>query len=201
MTHSVSRALAALVLVLALAPLLAAQGAREGVVGETDATAPETVYTFSVEGRSVDRIDELGINASPIDVDPASWHLVVAGPAARREVKLSYDELSAMPRVNRVSLLICPGFFEDVAEWGGVPIEDLLALADASSSWKEIVVTSVDGYPARFSREEVATHVIFVALTVNGQTLPREHGFPARLVAEGILGGRWVKWIASIEVQ
>ena len=43
--------------------------------------------------------------------------------------------------------------------------------------------------------------MLFVALTVNGQRLPREHGFPARLVAEGMLGDRWVKWIASIEVR
>jgi DMSO/TMAO reductase YedYZ molybdopterin-dependent catalytic subunit len=106
-----------------------------------------------------------------------------------------------MPRVNRVSLLICPGFFEDVAEWGGVPIADLLALAGVSPSWKEIVVTSVDGYSAFFTRREVETNVLFVALTVNGRRLPREHGFPARLVAEGILGGEWVKWVASIEVR
>ncbi len=201
MTHLPSRALAALALVLAFAPLAAAQGAREGLVGETAASPPESDYDFSVIGRSLTSIDKLGITAAPIDVDSASWRLVVTGSAVRREVKLSYDELSAMPRVNRVSLLICPGFFEDVAEWGGVPIADLLSLADAAPSWKEIVVTSVDGYPALFSRAEVDTHVFFVALTVNGQTLPREHGYPARLVAEGILGGRWVKWIASIEVR
>jgi DMSO/TMAO reductase YedYZ molybdopterin-dependent catalytic subunit len=82
-----------------------------------------------------------------------------------------------------------------------VPIADLLALAGVSPSWNALVVTSIDGYPARFSREEVDTHVLFVALTVNGQTLPKAHGFPARLVAEGILGGEWVKWIASIEVE
>ena len=161
----------------------------------------EESYDFSVEGRSLDSIDELGVTGSPIDVDPVTWRLAVNGAAARKPISLSYDELAALPRVNRVSLLICPGFFEDVAEWGGVPVADLLALAGVSPSWKEIVVTSVDGYPALFSRAEVDTHVFFVALTVNGQRLPREHGFPARLVAEGILGGQWVKWVASIEVR
>jgi len=163
--------------------------------------APEGFYDFSVAGRSLDTIDELGVTGSPIDVDPVTWRLAVNGAAARKPMSLSYDELAAMPRVNRVSLLICPEFFEDVAEWGGVPIADLLALAGVSPSWKEIVVTSVDGYPAVFSRAEVDAHVFFVALTVNGQVLPKEHGFPARLVAEGLLGGRWVKWIASIEVR
>jgi DMSO/TMAO reductase YedYZ molybdopterin-dependent catalytic subunit len=163
--------------------------------------AQEGSYDFSVAGRSLDALDELGVTGSPVDVDPVTWRLAVNGAAAQNPTSLSYGQLAAMPRVNRVSLLICPGFFEDVAEWGGVPVADLLALAGVSPSWKEIVVTSVDGYPALFSRAEVDAHVFFVALTVNGQRLPREHGFPARLVAEGLLGGRWVKWIASIEVR
>jgi sulfoxide reductase catalytic subunit YedY len=192
MSLRTSRTPVALALLFLLAAAAAAQGASEGEAAG---------YDFSVEGRALDTIDELGITAAPIDVDRSSWRLVVDGSAVRRQTSLSYDELAAMPRVERVSLLICPGFFEDVAEWGGVPIGHLLALAEVSPSWKEIVVTSVDGYPAFFTRAEVEAHVFFVALTVNGQTLPREHGFPARLVAESLLGGRWVKWIASIEVR
>ena len=201
MTNPACSALAALAVFLSFAGSAAAQGVGSGAVGETAWLAPASAYDFSVAGRALDRIDELGINGSPIDVDLASWRLRVAGPAAQREAKLSYKDLAAMPRVNRVSLLICPGVFEDVAEWGGVPIADLLALAGASPSWQTLVVTSLDGYPARFSREEVDAHVLFVALTVNGERLPREHGFPARLVAEGVLGDRWVKWFSSIEVQ
>jgi DMSO/TMAO reductase YedYZ molybdopterin-dependent catalytic subunit len=179
----------------------AGQGAKPDVLAEPPEPAPEGPYSFSVEGRPLDAISDLGITGSTIDVDVVAWRLAVKGTAAATPASLSYDALSVMPRVNRVSLLICPGFFEDVAEWGGVPIADLLALAGASPSWKEIVVTSVDGYPALFSRAEVDTHVFFVALTVNGQVLPKEHGFPARLVAEGLLGGRWVKWVSSIEVR
>jgi sulfoxide reductase catalytic subunit YedY len=191
----------ALVMLAALASSAAAQSSLFSALAQSESRNPDGSYNFSTEGRALDAIAELGITGSPIDVDAKQWRLAVNGPAAAKALSLSYDELAAMPRVNRVSLLICPGVFEDVAEWGGVPIADLLALAGASPSWKEIVVTSVDGYPARFSREEVDTHVFFVALTVNGQTLPKEHGFPARLVAEGILGGRWVKWISSIEVD
>jgi DMSO/TMAO reductase YedYZ molybdopterin-dependent catalytic subunit len=51
--------------------------------------------------------------------------------------------------------------------------------------------------------EQVKKRVIllFLALKVNGLVLPGEHGFPARLVAEDILGGSWVKWVKSIEVE
>ena len=39
------------------------------------------------------------------------------------------------------------------------------------------------------------------ALNVDGVTLPKEHGYPVRLVAEDISGGKWVKRIDSIEVK
>ena len=42
---------------------------------------------------------------------------------------------------------------------------------------------------------------IYLAHTVNGQTLPVEHGYPLRLVAKGIYGSYWVKWLEVIEVR
>ncbi|GAJ00205.1 unnamed protein product, partial [marine sediment metagenome] len=42
---------------------------------------------------------------------------------------------------------------------------------------------------------------IFLAHTVDGQTLPAEHGYPLRLVAKGKYGSYWVKWVESIEVR
>jgi tungstate transport system ATP-binding protein len=38
-------------------------------------------------------------------------------------------------------------------------------------------------------------------IEVNGVTLPPEHGFPLRVVAEDIPGGRWVKWIDYLQID
>jgi len=35
----------------------------------------------------------------------------------------------------------------------------------------------------------------------NGQILPRDHGYPVRLVVRGECGGKWVKWVERIEVE
>ena len=35
---------------------------------------------------------------------------------------------------------------------------------------------------------------------MNGVDLPREHGFPLRLVAPGKYGYKWAKWITRIEL-
>ncbi len=60
----------------------------------------------------------------------------------------------------------------------------------------------MDGYAGNFTREEVDQgSLIMVALKVNGVLLPRDHGFPARVVAEDFWGARWVKYLASITLE
>ena len=59
----------------------------------------------------------------------------------------------------------------------------------------------MDGYKAEFKKAEVQTDLIMIALTDNGVPLPRAHGFPARVVAEGVYGGRWVKYLTSITLE
>ena len=40
-----------------------------------------------------------------------------------------------------------------------------------------------------------------VAMKGNGVPLPRAHGYPARVVAEDVFGGRWVKYLNEIFVR
>ncbi|KAJ2228052.1 hypothetical protein IWW45_006766 [Coemansia sp. RSA 485] len=44
-------------------------------------------------------------------------------------------------------------------------------------------------------------NMVLVATEMNGQPLLRDHGFPARIVAPGLIGARWVKWLRYIRVQ
>ncbi|KAI9766398.1 MAG: hypothetical protein M1835_007190, partial [Candelina submexicana] len=42
---------------------------------------------------------------------------------------------------------------------------------------------------------------VILALEMNGQTLPPNHGFPVRVIVPGIAGARSVKWLDRITVQ
>ena len=120
-----------------------------------------------------------------------------------KELRLSYEELQKLPMVKKKVLLICPGFFADYAEWEGVPLRDILKLAQVEE-YRKILFVGLDNYRAQFSQDELEGEridLLFLALRVNGETLPLEHGFPARLVAEDFYGGRWVKWIREIVVE
>jgi DMSO/TMAO reductase YedYZ molybdopterin-dependent catalytic subunit len=133
--------------------------------------------------------------------DLAAWRLEIKGDALANPLSLSYAELAAMPMVKKRVLLICPGFFADYVEWEGVPVSALLEKAKARRDYLDVIFSSWDGYPGSFKREEVDSNLLFLALRVNGQTLPAAHGFPVRLVAEHLYGGRWVKWVTEMQVN
>lgn len=149
----------------------------------------------------LDSIENLHATGRPPQTDINTSRLEVKGAEVKNPLSLSYEELSQMEMVKKKVILICPGLFVDYAEWEGVPLSAILEKAGVEADYGSIVFYGLDGYSSEFGREETQKNLLFLALKVNGETLPREHGFPVRLVAEDILGGRWVKWISSIEVR
>jgi DMSO/TMAO reductase YedYZ molybdopterin-dependent catalytic subunit len=160
----------------------------EGTEGES----PEMVYEAT---------QHLHTTGSPQDVNISTWRLEVNGEKTRNPISLSYQDLKTMNMMEKDVTLVCPGFFTDQAVWEGVLLSDILEQAQVQEDYEKIVFHSLDGYRSTLNREDIENHLVFLALKVNGVTLPKEHGYPLRLVAEDITGGRWVKWIDSIEVQ
>jgi len=149
----------------------------------------------------LDSIEDLHTTGRPAEVDIEVWQLEVKGAKVKNQISFSYQELSQMDMVKKKVILICPGFFVDYAEWEGVHLSAILEKVGIEAEYGSIVFHGLDGYSSELSWEETQNNLLFLALKVNGETLPEEHGFPVRLVAEDILGGRWVKWISSIEVR
>ena len=166
-------------------------------VGKIVNMDPKLVDASALPLTSVESLHSTG---TPQSVDIRSWRLTVSGKGVTTPLSLTYDELSKLPMVKKRALLICPGFFYDYLEWEGVPLQVLLEKAGARD-YARAVFTSVDGYKEEFKKEEIETALIMVALRNNGVPLPREHGFPVRVVAEGIYGGRWVKYLTAITLE
>jgi len=196
-----SRSLVALFIFSALCSLLSAEGRKKldtGVpYGEIMNMDPKDVDPSGLPLTSVESMHSTGTYQY---VELADWRLSIRGPAVAAPLALTYEELGRMPTVKKRAMLICPGFFYDYLEWEGVPLAALLERAGVKDFIK-VSFTSVDGYVGSFTREEVAAHLVMVAMRGNGVPLPRAQGYPARVVAEDVFGSRWVKYLRDIYVE
>ena len=139
-------------------------------------------------------------------VDPADWSLEVRGKVDR-PFSLTYDELLAMPHIEADVTLSCVsneigGGLVGNARWQGVLLSTLLERAGVQRGATQILGRSVDGFTAGFPTEVALDgRDAMVAVGMNGEPLPAEHGFPARIVVPGLYGYvSATKWLAAIEL-
>ncbi len=150
------------------------------------------------------RIDTAPISVPQVDL--ASWSLTLKGMVGR-EVTLSYGDILDMPMVERYITISCVsnevgGGLVGNAKWLGVPLRDIVDLAGVGDGAEQLVGRSVDGFTVGFPVEAVYDgREALVAIGMNGEPLPFEHGFPARLVVSGLYGYvSATKWLQDIEL-
>jgi DMSO/TMAO reductase YedYZ molybdopterin-dependent catalytic subunit len=86
------------------------------------------------------------------------------------------------------------------ARWTGVPLRNLLEAAGPQSRAVEVLLRGADGYTDTIPLEKALDPATLVVFEMNGEPLPRIHGFPVRLIVPGMYGEKNVKWITGIEV-
>lgn len=150
------------------------------------------------------RIDT-ALSVPRIDVD--AWELRIHG-MVERELTLRFDDLTARPLLERIVTLACVsnpvgGDLVGNAVWTGVPIRDLLAEAGPSAEADMVLSTSEDGFTASTPLEALTDpgRDSLLAVTMNGEPLPFEHGYPVRMVVPGLYGYvSATKWVVDLEV-
>jgi DMSO/TMAO reductase YedYZ molybdopterin-dependent catalytic subunit len=137
-----------------------------------------------------------------VDVD--GWRLTVDGDVSR-EASWSFEDLTRMHLIERDITLTCVsnevgGRYVGGARWLGVRLTDLLDRVGVGRRADQILSTDVDGFTIS-TPLAVATdgRDAMVAIGMNGGPLPREHGFPARLVTPGLYGFLGAtKWLTRL---
>ncbi|HWI30562.1 MAG TPA: molybdopterin-dependent oxidoreductase [Microbacterium sp.] len=139
-------------------------------------------------------------------VDPTTWKLRIHG-MVEREVELTWDELLALPLEESTTTLACVsntvgGDLIGNALWLGYPIRALLARAHPLAEADMVLSRSVDGFTASTPLEVLTDdRNAILAVGMNGEPLPPEHGFPVRMVVPGLYGYvSATKWVESLEV-
>ncbi|UNS99484.1 molybdopterin-dependent oxidoreductase [Streptomyces tubbatahanensis] len=142
----------------------------------------------------------------------ADWSLRIHGKGVRDELTLDYDQLLARGLVERDITLTCVsnqvgGEYVGNARWLGVPLAPLLREAGVRPPSKggpadQLVARSEDGMTLGSPVDTVMDgRDAMLAVGMNGEPLPFEHGFPVRMVVPGLYGYvSACKWIRELEL-
>jgi len=158
-------------------------------------------------------------------VDETSWRLSLRG-CVRRPLNLGLADLAALPQQTVRVTMECAGNGRaqlsprpvsqpwlngavGTADWTGVRLGDLLAAAGLATTAANVLFTGCDhglergveqDYARALSVADSMDPAVLVAIAMNGQPLPPQHGFPARLIVPGWYGMTQVKWLRDITV-
>ncbi len=148
--------------------------------------------------------------ADPV-VDPTGWRLIVDGQV-NSPVQFDYRTLRMLNAVEVVKTLECISNFTaqcnlaafgcdliSTARWRGVRLSDVLDLAGGlKNDATTLAFVSIDEFSAGLPVEVVDDPETLIVYEMNGEPLPLEHGYPARLLVPGRYGMKNPKWLTAI---
>ncbi len=162
---------------------------------------PADLDTRNLEITPLDDFKTMGISDHKTDLN--TWRLSIEG-RVERPLYLNYSQILALPAFERNVLLICPGFFANNGRWKGTSLIPLLQKAGIKHGATLVSFSGPEGPYEKtesFNLTDVLSNEVFLAYGVNGKPLPVKHGFPLRVVAQGLYGFRWVKYVHKVTVN
>jgi len=140
------------------------------------------------------------------EVAAQTWELRIHG-MVDRPMTLTFDELMKRPMIDHDVTLTCVsetvgGSFIGNARWQGTLLADVLRAAGVQPGATQIVMRDVNGMNLGVATEPVMDgRASLLAVGMNGQPLPPEHGFPVRVVVPGLYGYvSACKWVVDMEL-
>ena len=145
------------------------------------------------------------------------WTLDASGMLAQ-PATLKLDELTKLSKKMGPHLFECSGNgnpsnfgLMSVAEWEGIPLTEVVARLKPSQDATGVLISGYDhigqnsqrsivGASWVFPLAELETLGAFLAIRMNGEAVPADHGKPVRLAVPGWYGCTWIKWVNEIRL-
>ena len=152
------------------------------------------------QGRPVNRG---AANAGVIDLARSPFYRLEVTGRVARPLSLDLKDLRALPAHDAVLPIACVEGWSFSAPWSGVRIRDLLEMAGAEPD-RTILVESLEPQGAyrtsTLNPGQAADRDTLLALSLDGETLALDHGFPCRLIAPNRPGVLQTKWVSRVVV-
>jgi DMSO/TMAO reductase YedYZ molybdopterin-dependent catalytic subunit len=140
------------------------------------------------------------------EINVQDWELRVHG-LVEEEVRLRFQDLLDAELIESHVSLTCVsnpvgGDLAGNAKWLGMPIREVLKMARPQAGADMVLSTSIDGFSASTPLEVLQDgRDAMLAIGMNGEALPLEHGYPVRMVVPGLYGFvSATKWVVDLEV-
>ena len=167
-------------------------------------------------------------NSVSLDLDPSDWRLSIEGDAVTEPLELTYNQIKRLPSRTLTTYLECAGNHRAMfdllkgqkasgtqwttgaignGEWTGAALRDVLTLAGVRDNAVNVLLVGLDeespevGFRYVLPVEKAMHPDTLLAYTLNGETLPRDHGFPLRALVPGWVGSANIKWLGRIVVS
>jgi DMSO/TMAO reductase YedYZ molybdopterin-dependent catalytic subunit len=186
-------------------------GATDATGRVADASAASGATDFGIPGVEswvvpTDDFYRIDTALSVPQVPKDSWRLRVHGMVTN-ELELTFADLLAREQVERYVTLSCVsnevgGGLVGNALWQGVLLRPLLEEAGIDPEATQVVSRSIDGWTCGSPTSAIMDgRDAMLAIAMNGEPLPAEHGYPVRLVVPGLYGYvSATKWVTEIEL-
>lgn len=167
-------------------------------------------------------------NSASLDVDVDNWRLSIEGDAAASPREFTYRDIRQLPSRTVVAYLECAGNQRAMFDllkgqpaddtqwmtgavgngiWTGVSLRTVLELAGVTAEAASVLLIGMDtespegGWRRALPIEKALDPDTLLAYTLNGEDLPRDHGYPLRALVPGWVGSASVKWLSHIVVS
>ena len=131
--------------------------------------------------------------------DLATWDFRVWGEVDA-PLTLTWQQYKELPRKTVHTDIHCVTRWTKLdTDWEGVPIQEILRLAQVRPSATHVVAHSEQGYTANLPIEVIRDDDVMLAYEAEGRPLTPEHGFPLRLLVPSRYFWKSAKWLRGIE--
>lgn len=169
----------------------------------TEVTDIPGLSTFYTPNSKFYRVDTA---LSVPEISPQSWQLRIHGMVGK-PLTMSFNDLMKRPMMDHDVTLTCVsesvgGTYVGNARWQGAMLADILKEAGIQKGAQQIVMRDVNGMNLSVAVDPVMDgRASLLAVGMNGQPLPPEHGFPVRVVVPGLYGYvSACKWVVDMEL-
>jgi len=133
-------------------------------------------------------------------IDVENYRLVIDGEVLEPRT-YSLEELRFFPQITIEEPFHCvTGWSVAKIRWTGVPLRRLLEASRPRIDTGWLYIESYDGYTTVIPLTDANAPNAILALKMNDEPLPPEHGYPARLIVPSLYGYKSAKWVKRLYI-